>query len=76
MKVCPAIVRVPEREALPVLEATLYITVPLPEPLAPDVTVIQLALLVAVQAHPDPADTVMFVVPPLAANEPLVGVIE
>jgi hypothetical protein len=54
-------VMVPERAA-PVFAATLYATVPVPVPLVPDVSVIQEALLVAVQAHelealtrPDPA---------------------
>jgi hypothetical protein len=36
-----------------VFAATVNLTVPFPVPLAPLVTVIQLALLTAVQAHPD-----------------------
>ena len=54
VKVCPAIVIVPVREVVPVLAATLKLTVPLPLPFAPAVTVIQAALLAAVQVHPCP----------------------
>ena len=42
-------------------------------PVAPLVTVIQLALLAAVQAQPDPAVTALLPVPPLAGNDALVG---
>ena len=63
MKVCPAIVNVPER-APPVLAAALYWTVPLPLPLPPDVMVSQDALLAAVQEHPPPAVTPTLPVPP------------
>ena len=52
VKVCPATVTVPVRAVPAVLAATLSETVPLPVPVAPAVTVIQLALLVAVRAHP------------------------
>src|SRR5688500_17987318 len=44
--------RLPDREDVELLAATLYATEPLPDPLAPPVTVIQGAPLVAVQAHP------------------------
>ena len=64
--VCPAMVRVPVREVVAVLAATLRLTVPLPEPLAPAVTVIQVALLVAVHAQPVPAVTVTLLGPPAA----------
>jgi hypothetical protein len=75
VKVRPAIVNVPVR-AFPLFAATVNWTVPLPLPLAPDVTVIQDSPVVAVQAHPaavvtatgDPA-------PPAAAIDWLVGAI-
>ena len=58
MNVRPAIVTVPVRSlSLSVFVATLNATEPLPLPLAPDVTVIQFALLLAVHAQPVPADT-------------------
>lgn len=67
VKVCPAIVSVPVRELVDVLTSMLKLTVPLPDPLAPPVTVIQLTLLAAVQLQPDPAVTVVLPVPPLDA---------
>ena len=48
--------------------AALKFTVPLPEPLAPDVMVSQLTPLVAVHAHPVPAVTFVLPVPPVAAT--------
>jgi hypothetical protein len=57
VKVFPAIVTVPVRSFLPGGAVALYATVPLPVPLAPDVTVIQSALLLAVQVQPLPVDT-------------------
>jgi hypothetical protein len=57
VNVFPAIVTVPVRELVAVFALTEYPTVPLPDPLAPPVTVIQLLLLDAVQAHPESADT-------------------
>jgi hypothetical protein len=62
--VCPAIVSVPER-AVPSLAATVAVTVPLPVPEAPAVTVMNAALLVAVQAHALPPVTVIATAPPL-----------
>ena len=56
VKVIPAAVTVPCL-AGPVFGATDHKTTPLPLPLLPDVIVIQLALLVAVQAQPPPAIT-------------------
>jgi hypothetical protein len=44
-------VTVPVR-AVPLLAATFMVTVPLPLPVAPFVTVIQVALLVAGREHP------------------------
>src|SRR6188768_3489457 len=69
-------VSVPLREA-PELAATLNCTVPLPEPLAPDVTVIHESLLAAVQPHPAGAVTPTAL--PVAAPLPtdwFVGLIE
>lgn len=57
VNVDPAIVSVPER-APPVLAATVYVTLPLPVPLAPPVIVIQLAPVVAVHVQPDCVVTV------------------
>jgi hypothetical protein len=57
VNIWPAIVKVPFRAA-PVLAATLYATVPLPVPVAPEVMVSHDALLVAVHAQPDPLVTV------------------
>jgi len=71
--VWPATVSVPVREVVPVFAATLYVTVPLPVPLAPAVTVIQDALLVAVHAQPAVAVTVTVADPPLAAGLADVG---
>jgi hypothetical protein len=66
--VCPATVTVPEREG-PLRAATFSVTVPDPVPFAPDVTVIQSALLAAV--HGQPADDVIvrLRVPPDAPTE-------
>ena len=57
MKVWPPIVTVPVR-APAVFAATFSVTVPLPLPLAPFVTVIHVALLVAGREHPLGAVTV------------------
>jgi hypothetical protein len=56
VNVCPAIVSVPFL-ALAGFEATVKPTVPLPFPMAPDVTVIHESLLAAVQEHPLAAAT-------------------
>jgi len=48
----------------------------LPEPLLPDVTVTQPALLAAVQAHPAGAVTVTLPAPPPLAADWLTGEIE
>ena len=71
----PAMVRVPERGA-PGLAATLNVTGPSPLPLEPEVMVTHDALLPAVQAQLVPADTATVPVPPEAAIEELVGLIE
>ena len=54
---------------------TLNATEPLPLPLAPDVTVIQFALLRAVHAQPVPADTLTVPFPFFSSMETLVGLI-
>jgi len=67
VKTLPAIVTVPVRAAAP-FTATLNVTEPLPAPVAPDVTVIQDALLVAVHWHVLGAETVTGVPAPPAAG--------
>lgn len=52
-----------------VFAATVNVTVPLPDPLAPPVTLIQLALLVAVQSHPAPAAIEIEPLPPDAGTD-------
>ena len=69
LNVFPAIVTDPVREALLGFAAALNVTVPLPDPLAPAVTVIHDALLVADQAQPAGAVTLTFVDSPVVANE-------
>src|SRR5205814_4556552 len=73
VKVFPAIVSVPVRDVPAVFAATLNVTLPLPEPDAPVVTVIHVALLTAVHAQPVGAVTVVLPVPPAAATDWLVG---
>lgn len=73
VKVFPAMVSVPLRLVVPVLAATLKVTVPPPVPAAPAVTVIHAALLTAVHAQPAAALTVVLAVPPAAGTDWLVG---
>ena len=63
VKVCPAIVNVPDR-AGPVVAATLNCTEPLPLPVPPLVIVIQSAWLAALQPQPSGAVTLTLPVPP------------
>jgi hypothetical protein len=65
--VFPAIVAVPE-SAPPLLGAAVSVTVPLPVPLPPLVTVNQLALLAAVHPHALFVVTEIVAVPPLYPN--------
>jgi len=65
--VCPATVSVPIRDP-PVLAAHVNATVPGPEPLPPEVTVIQDALLVAVQLQAAAVVTVAESLPPPPAT--------
>ncbi len=76
VKVLPAMVIVPDLELLRLFAATEYFTVPLPLPLLPDVTVIQLLLLAAVQEQPAVAVTLTLPVPPLASKDLLAGEME
>jgi hypothetical protein len=71
--VCPAIVSVPVRADVPVFAVVLYVTVPLPVPLAPAVTVIQVALLVAVHVQPVCVVTLTVELPPAAGSASVVG---
>ena len=73
VNVAPAIVSVPVRLDATVFAATLNPTVPLPEPVAPPVNVIQAALLAAVHAHPVEAVTLLLPVPPAAVKDCVVG---
>jgi hypothetical protein len=66
VNVCPAMESVPLRAA-PVLAAIVKLTVPLPLPLVPAVIVSHVALLVAVHAQPEGADTATGVPAPPAA---------
>ena len=63
----PPIVSVPCRDA-PVCPAAVKPTDPFPEPLAPEVTVSQLALLVAVHPQPLPLETLTEPLPPAAGT--------
>jgi hypothetical protein len=60
--------RVPDLAA-PAFGKTRKPTVPLPEPLAPDVTVIQDTRLVAVHGHPGAVDSDTENVPPAALTD-------
>ncbi|MGB7909775.1 MAG: hypothetical protein WCF58_17285 [Syntrophobacteraceae bacterium] len=56
---------VPVRLVVALFTATEYVTVPLPEPEAPDTTLIQLTLLTAVHEHPDIEVTPTVALPPV-----------
>ncbi len=73
VKVAPAIVSVPVRLDATVFAAMLNPTVPLPDPVAPLVTVIHAALLAAVHEQPVATVTPLLPVPPDAANDWPVG---
>ena len=72
VKVDPPMVKVPVRLLVDVFAAALKPTVPFPVPLAPEVVVSQLALLVAVQLHDGFAVTVTDLVSPPARIDALV----
>ena len=71
VKVRPAIVSVPVRVDVAVFAATLKPADPLPLPLAPLVTVIQVLLLPADHAHPVDDVTLVEPVPPVATTDKL-----
>ena len=73
MKVFPAINTLPTRAEPLLLADTEYDTPPLPEALAPAVIVNQLALLIADQPQPAPADTFTVPEPPFLPNVFIVG---
>jgi hypothetical protein len=70
---CPATVSVAFRAAVVVFAVAVTLTVPLPDPLAPLVTVSHDAPLVAVQPQLAPAATAMFETPPPTATFTFVG---
>jgi hypothetical protein len=76
LNVCPAIVTVPVRDDVTAFAKTLIATVPFPLPVEPDVTLIQAALVRAVQLHPVAAVTVTLSGPPLDPIVAEVGLIE
>ncbi|HET7218196.1 MAG TPA: hypothetical protein VFJ02_09105 [Vicinamibacterales bacterium] len=76
VKAWPATVNDPVRSVPAVFAATEYETVPLPDPLAPPVTVIHDAPLAAVQEHPVGAVTPVLFDSPAAEAVRLVGVNE
>ena len=76
VNVAPAIVSVPVRLDATVFAATVNPTVPFPEPVAPLVIVIHATLLTAVHEHPVATVTALLPVPPDAASDWLVGVMD
>ena len=76
VNVAPAIVSVPVRLEATVFAATPNVTEPLPEPVAPPVTVIHGALLVAVQLHPVATNTLLPPLPAAAVKDCVVGEID
>ena len=72
--VWPATVNVPVRAVPVVLAATLNVTEPMPDPLAPAVTVIQDVVVVAVQAQDVPEVTLSVRLLASASTAKLVGV--
>ncbi len=75
VNVLPAIVSVPAREVDPLLAATVKPTLAEPVPLAPEVTAIHAALLVAVHAQPAGEVRATVPLPPLAPKLCAVGAI-
>ena len=71
---CPATFRVPLREVPVVLAPMLNVTEPMPEPLAPAVTVIHDVVVVAVQAQDVPDVTLSVRLLASASTSKLVGV--
>ena len=71
---CPATFRVPLRDVPVVLAPMLNVTEPMPEPLAPAVTVIHDVVVVAVQAQDVPDVTLSVRLVASASTSKLVGV--
>ena len=71
---CPATVRVPLRGVAVVFAAMLNVTEPMPDPLAPAVTVIQDVVVVAVHEHDVPEVTLSVRLVASASTSRLVGV--
>ena len=69
MTIVPAIVSDPSRLHVVVLAATSNVTDPLPDPVAPLVTVIHALLLAAVHGHPVATVTVLLPVLSAAVTE-------
>jgi hypothetical protein len=76
VNVRPAIVSVPVRASVLVLGATVKLAESLPEPVAPAVTVIHVALLTAVQVQPVVVVTVVDPSPLAAGTDWLEGEME
>ena len=72
--VCPATVNVPMREAPVVFAPLLNVTEPMPDPLAPAVTVIHDVVVVAVQEQAVPAMTLTVRLLAIASTAKLSGV--
>ena len=72
--VCPATVTVPVRGVAVVFAATLKVTEPIPDPLAPAVTVIQGVVVLAVQAQDVPEVTLSVRLLTKASTAKLTGV--
>jgi hypothetical protein len=70
-----AIVSVPTRATVPVLAATVNVTLPLPSPELPDVTVSHATPLVTDHPHPEAPLTCTEPDPPVAGTATLVGAI-
>ena len=72
--VCPATVNVPLRAEPVVLAATLKVTEPMPEPVAPAVTAIQEVVVLAVQEQDVPEVTLSVRLVAIASTSKVVGV--
>lgn len=68
MTIVPAMVTHPLRLKVVVLAATLNVAEPLPDPVAPLVTVIQAKLVDAVHGQPGATVTLLVAVPPAAVS--------
>src|SRR5882672_4572781 len=73
LKDCPPIAIDPFRAVVPVLAATVYVTVPKPLPLMPELIVIHPAPLAALQVQPVVVVTVIVPLPPRFVKSWLAG---